>query len=560
MDNREALKTFMTGENFYLQHYLGAHREELNGEHGYTFRVWAPNAQAVHLVGDFTNWIENQIPMVRNDFGVWEVFTNMAQEGHIYKYHVTRQNGHQLMKIDPFAVRYEARPGTGAILTELPEKKWKDGLWLARRKRWGFEERPVNIYEVHAGSWKRNSDGSPYSFAQLKDELIPYLVEMNYTHIEFMPLMSHPLGLSWGYQLMGYFALEHAYGRPEEFQDFVEECHTHNIGVIVDWVPGHFTINDDALAYYDGTPTFEYQDHNKAHNHGWGALNFDLGKNEVQSFLISCIKHWIDVYHLDGIRVDAVSNMLYLDYDDMLQSHKDNNASLTVAVLDVPLKEASRFGIMNTDANNRIVEFEEKPAQPKSTKASMGIYIFDWQRLRNMLVAAEKSKVGMSDFGKNVIPNYLESGESVYAYEFSGYWKDVGTIESLWEANMEYIFPENALDSRNRQWKIYSRNLISPPNFLGANAHVEDSLVVDGCFVDGTVKHSILSTGAQVREGAEVLDSVIMSGAIIGQGAKIKRAIIGEGAIISDGVEIDGTDEVQVVGYNEVVGVTTDED
>ncbi|HET1226346.1 TPA: 1,4-alpha-glucan branching protein GlgB, partial [Streptococcus pneumoniae] len=316
MDNREALKTFMTGENFYLQHYLGAHREELNGEHGYTFRVWAPNAQAVHLVGDFTNWIENQIPMVRNDFGVWEVFTNMAQEGHIYKYHVTRQNGHQLMKIDPFAVRYEARPGTGAILTELPEKKWKDGLWLARRKRWGFEERPVNIYEVHAGSWKRNSDGSPYSFAQLKDELIPYLVEMNYTHIEFMPLMSHPLGLSWGYQLMGYFALEHAYGRPEEFQDFVEECHTHNIGVIVDWVPGHFTINDDALAYYDGTPTFEYQDHNKAHNHGWGALNFDLGKNEVQSFLISCIKHWIDVYHLDGIRVDAVSNMLYLDYDD----------------------------------------------------------------------------------------------------------------------------------------------------------------------------------------------------------------------------------------------------
>ncbi|CTC78839.1 1,4-alpha-glucan branching enzyme [Streptococcus pneumoniae] len=560
MDNREALKTFMTGENFYLQHYLGAHREELNGEHGYTFRVWAPNAQAVHLVGDFTNWIENQIPMVRNDFGVWEVFTNMAQEGHIYKYHVTRQNGHQLMKIDPFAVRYEARPGTGAILTELPEKKWKDGLWLARRKRWGFEERPVNIYEVHAGSWKRNSDGSPYSFAQLKDELIPYLVEMNYTHIEFMPLMSHPLGLSWGYQLMGYFALEHAYGRPEEFQDFVEECHTHNIGVIVDWVPGHFTINDDALAYYDGTPTFEYQDHNKAHNHGWGALNFDLGKNEVQSFLISCIKHWIDVYHLDGIRVDAVSNMLYLDYDDMLQSHKDNNASLTVAVLDVPLKEASRFGIMNTDANNRIVEFEEKPAQPKSTKASMGIYIFDWQRLRNMLVAAEKSKVGMSDFGKNVIPNYLESGESVYAYEFSGYWKDVGTIESLWEANMEYISPENALDSRNRQWKIYSRNLISPPNFLGANAHVEDSLVVDGCFVDGTVKHSILSTGAQVREGAEVLDSVIMSGAIIGQGAKIKRAIIGEGAIISDGVEIDGTDEVQVVGYNEVVGVTTDED
>lgn len=274
----------------------------------------------------------------------------------------------------------------------------------------------------------------------------------------------------------------------------------------------------------------------------WGLDGINSGVSILQPYSASEGNRWFE----------GTSHAIY--------QNKDNNASLTVAVLDVPLKEASRFGIMNTDANNRIVEFEEKPAQPKSTKASMGIYIFDWQRLRNMLVAAEKSKVGMSDFGKNVIPNYLESGESVYAYEFSGYWKDVGTIESLWEANMEYISPENALDSRNRQWKIYSRNLISPPNFLGANAHVEDSLVVDGCFVDGTVKHSILSTGAQVREGAEVLDSVIMSGAIIGQGAKIKRAIIGEGAIISDGVEIDGTDEVQVVGYNEVVGVATDED
>ena len=190
----------------------------------------------------------------------------------------------------------------------------------------------------------------------------------------------------------------------------------------------------------------------------------------------------------------------------------------------------------------------------------MGIYIFDWKRLRNMLVSAEKSAVDMSDFGKNVIPAYLETGESVFAYEFEGYWKDVGTIESLWEANMEYISPENALDSRNRQWKIYSRNMIAPPNFLGEHAHVEDSLVVDGCLVDGTVKHSVLATNTQIREGAVVEDSVIMSGAVIGKGAKIKRAIIGEGAHVSDGVEIDGTEEVQVVGYNEVVGVPKDED
>ena len=294
----------------------------------------------------------------------------------------------------------------------------------------------------------------------------------------------------------------------------------------------------------------------------WGLDGIGSGVSILQPYSASEGNRWFEgtghaiyqnIDYIDSVNPEYVlilsgDHIYKMDYDDMLQSHKDNNASLTVAVLDVPLKEASRFGIMNTDANNRIVEFEEKPAQPKSTKASMGIYIFDWKRLRNMLVAAEKSNVDMSDFGKNVIPNYLESGESVYAYEFNGYWKDVGTIESLWEANMEYISPENALDSRNRQWKIYSRNLISPPNYFGAHAHVED------------VKRSILSTEAQVREGAEVVDSVIMSGAIIGHGAKITRAIIGEGAIIADGVEIDGTDEVQVVGYNEVVGVATDED
>lgn len=315
MDTKQALYTFGTGENFHLQHYLGAHKEQVDGVEGYSFRVWAPNAQAVHLVGDFTQWEENEIPMVRNEAGVWEVFTTAPQVGDIYKFHVTRQNGHRLMKVDPLAVRMEKRPGTGAVITDIPERKWKDGLWMARRRKLGFRSRPVNIYEVHAGSWKRNEDGSPYSFAQLKEDLIPYLVKMNYTHVEFMPVMAHPLGLSWGYQLMGYFALEHTYGTPEEFQDFVEACHLNNIGVIVDWVPGHFTINDDALAYYDGTPTFEYQDHHRAHNYGWGALNFDLGKNQVQSFLISSVKFWIEFYHLDGIRVDAVSNMLYLDYD-----------------------------------------------------------------------------------------------------------------------------------------------------------------------------------------------------------------------------------------------------
>ena len=315
MDRSTDLWTFGRGDNFHLQEYLGANKETRGEQEGYAFRVWAPNAQAVDLIGDFTDWEARKIPMVRNEGGVWEVFCSDAKEGDIYKYLVTRNNGHQVQKIDPLALWMEKRPNTGSIIKTIPEKNWKDGLWRARRKKLGFKERPVNIYEVHAGSWKRNDDHSSYTFKQLKDELIPYLVEMNYTHVEFMPVMAHPLGLSWGYQLMGYFALEQTYGSPEEFQDFVEECHLNNIGVIVDWVPGHFIINDDALAYYDGTPTFEYQDEHRAHNYGWGALNFDLGKNQVQSFLISSLKFWIETYHLDGIRVDAVSNMLYLDYD-----------------------------------------------------------------------------------------------------------------------------------------------------------------------------------------------------------------------------------------------------
>ena len=315
MDTELALWTFGTGENYHLQDYLGVHQVEENGVKGYVFRVWAPNAQAVDLVGDFSHWEEHPLPMTRNQAGVWEVFSDRVHEGDRYKYRVTRANGHQVLKIDPMAFRFEARPGTSALVHTLPIKKWKDGLWRGRRKRLGFKNRPVSIYEVHAGSWRKNPDGSFYNFKQLKEELIPYLVEMNYSHVEFMPLMAHPLGLSWGYQLMGYFAFEHSYGTPEEFQDFVEECHLNNIGVIVDWVPGHFTINDDALAYYDGTPTYEYQDHHRAHNYGWGALNFDLGKNQVQSFLISSLKFWVDFYHLDGVRVDAVSNMLYLDYD-----------------------------------------------------------------------------------------------------------------------------------------------------------------------------------------------------------------------------------------------------
>lgn len=306
----------------------------------------------------------------------------------------------------------------------------------------------------------------------------------------------------------------------------------------------------------------------------WGIDGINSGATILQPYSATEGNRWFEgtshaiyqnIDYIDSIDPEYVlilsgDHIYKMDYDDMLRTHKDNLASLTVAVIDVPLKEASRFGIMNTDSNDRIVEFEEKPEHPKSTKASMGIYIFNWQRLREVLVNAEKNNVDMSDFGKNVIPAYLEAGDRVYTYNFDGYWKDVGTIESLWEANMEYIGEDNELHSRDRSWKIYSKNLIAPPNFITEEASVKNSLVVDGCFVSGKVNHSILSTNVQVKKDAEITDSFIMSGAIIGEGAKIKRAIIGENAVIGDGVEIDGTGkEVQVVGYNEVVGVPNED-
>lgn len=305
----------------------------------------------------------------------------------------------------------------------------------------------------------------------------------------------------------------------------------------------------------------------------WGLDGIDSGVTVLQPYSATEGNRWFqgtshaiyqNIDYIDRINPEYVlilsgDHIYKMNYDDMLQTHKDNLASLTVAVLDVPLKEASRFGIMNTDSNDRIVEFEEKPEHPKSTKASMGIYIFDWKRLRTVLIDGEKNGIDMSDFGKNVIPAYLESGERVYTYNFDGYWKDVGTIESLWEANMEYIGEDNKLHSRDRSWKIYSKNLIAPPNFMTEDANVKDSLVVDGCFVAGNVEHSILSTNVQVKPNAIIKDSFVMSGTTIGEGAKINRAIIGEDAVIGDGVVIDGSKEVEVIGYKEVAGVPNED-
>ncbi len=268
---------------------------------------------------------------------------------------------------------------------------------------------------------------------------------------------------------------------------------------------------------------------------------------------------YIDQEDPQYVLVLSGDHIYKMDYEAMLEDHKANNASLTVAVIEVPMEEASRFGIMNTDENDRIIEFEEKPEEPKSNLASMGIYIFNWSRLRSVLLNSYKKDDQMLDFGKHVIPAYLESGENVFAYRFDGYWKDVGTIDSLWEASMEFIDPAHNLNIRDKNWRVLAKNTISPPHFLTESADVKNSLVVDGCYVAGEVEHSILSNDVQVKEGAKVVDSVIMPGATIGKNVQITKAIIGENAIIGDDAVVDGTEEIAVVGYSEVIGVLTSE-
>ena len=269
---------------------------------------------------------------------------------------------------------------------------------------------------------------------------------------------------------------------------------------------------------------------------------------------------YIDQMDPEYILILSGDHIYKMYYEAMLDQHKETGASLTVAVIEVPWDEASRFGIMNTDDNNRIIDFEEKPAEPKSNHASMGIYIFNWKRLREVLVNSFTRNQDMVDFGKNVIPYYLKSGESVFAYNFKGYWKDVGTIDSLWHANMEFLDENNELNLQDRTWRIYSRNPIAPPQIIAETAEIKDAMIVDGSYIAGKVDHSILSANVRIQTGSVVTDSVIMPGAKIGKNVTIHRAIIGEGAIIGDDVVIDGTDEIAVIGNKEVVGVTSHEE
>lgn len=305
------LYVFHQGKNFKSQDFLGAHKIEGDC---YVFRVWAPNAVSVFVTGTFNGWSETAAPMKKlNDGGVWEAYVDGVSNFDSYKFLIYAKDGRRLYKADPYARHAETRPGTASKIFES-NYKWRDGGWLKKRKESCVYKSPVNIYEVHLGSWKRYDDGNTLSYRDLAKELVTYAKNMGYTHIELLPVAEHPFDGSWGYQVTGYFAVTSRYGTPDDFKYFVDECHKAGVGVIVDWVPAHFPKDEHGLAVFDGTPCYEYPDPRKGEHLQWGTKVFDYGRNEVQSFLISNACFWFDEYHIDGLRVDAVASMLYLDY------------------------------------------------------------------------------------------------------------------------------------------------------------------------------------------------------------------------------------------------------
>ncbi|MBP1919568.1 1,4-alpha-glucan branching protein GlgB [Youngiibacter multivorans] len=306
---------FNSGEHLRSYEFMGAHMLTIDGVNGVQFTVWAPNARIVHLSGDFNSWGKTEMKPF-GAAGIWSVFLPGIHEGTAYKYIVVTQDGRELYKSDPYAFWSEVRPKTSSVIKDLNGFEWTDDEWYMTKRSNPIHRSPVNIYELHAGSWKRHWDGRYFTYSELSSDLIPYVKEMGYTHIELMPLMEHPLDDSWGYQITGYFSATSRYGEPKELMAFVDKCHEMGIGVIMDWVPAHFCRDAHGLYLFDGTPTYEYQDPNKANNNRWGTTHFDFGKSQVQSFLISNAIFWLEMYHIDGLRVDAVSSMLYLDYDD----------------------------------------------------------------------------------------------------------------------------------------------------------------------------------------------------------------------------------------------------
>ena len=314
-ENDVPLYLFHEGSNSNAYEYFGSHRKNKNTV---VFRVWAPDAKNVSVTGDFNDWSQTENPMkpLKNSGGVWEAEIKNIKPYDMYKYCITAADGRTLMKCDPYGFHMETRPGTATKYYEIDDcYEWHDEKWVEGRNGKNIYESPVNIYEIHAGSWKQYDDGNFYSYRALADSLVPYVKKMGYTHIEFMPLTEYPFDGSWGYQVTGYFAATSRYGEPKDLMYLVDKCHKNGIGVILDWVPAHFPKDANGLYEFDGGPLYEYSDPRKGEHYGWGTRVFDFGKNEVRSFLMSSASFWLKKYHLDGIRIDAVASMLYLDYD-----------------------------------------------------------------------------------------------------------------------------------------------------------------------------------------------------------------------------------------------------
>ena len=314
---------------------LGAHFVTLEEKEGVRFAVWAPHARSVSVVGDFNNWNGEEHQMERIErSGVWVLFVPNLKEGELYKFEIHTLSNEKILKADPYAFYSEVRPRTASVLKRLDSYSWNDTKWMMNRKKEDVYHRPMSIYEIHLGTWKQkaingtvsneSNKGEYYTYRELADELIDYVVEQGFTHIELLPIMEHPFDLSWGYQLTGYYSVTSRYGTPEDFMYLVDLCHQRNIGVILDWVPAHFCKDAHGLGRFDGTPLYEPIDYLRSERPLWGTYNFDFSKPEVVSFLISNAMFWLDVYHVDGFRIDAVSSMVYLNHDNPLPEKLKN--------------------------------------------------------------------------------------------------------------------------------------------------------------------------------------------------------------------------------------------
>jgi 1,4-alpha-glucan branching enzyme len=329
---------YCEGNHHRIYEKLGAHLTSVEGVSGVYFAVWAPNARNVSLLGNFNNWDGRQHQMRRRDGGIWELFVPEVTVGTAYKYEVKNHEGHIYEKSDPFGFAQEVRPKTASVVADLDRYEWQDADWLETRRNTNTLEQPISVYEVHLGSWLHAAANEPairpdgskedvvivsefkpdarfLTYRELAAKLIPYVKELGFTHIELLPVAEHPYDGSWGYQVTGYYAATSRFGTPEDFMYFVDQCHLNGIGVLVDWVPGHFPKDGHGLAFFDGTHLYEHEDPRKGEHKEWGTLVFNYGRNEVRNFLYANALFWFDKYHIDGIRVDAVASMLYLNYN-----------------------------------------------------------------------------------------------------------------------------------------------------------------------------------------------------------------------------------------------------